>query len=153
MTPKAMAVGSATSIPAKPPQTSPALRMGGWEDGAMGGTSFCTSVLPTFLPSHHPIKIDGFRVPAELLVVLAEPEAAHAVVGAPGGDDGPELLRVVHLFQVRQLVDDEVIEDRRRRQEHAPVEVQVAVAGAAAPQGLLVFDAQVPVLELHGRAP
>ena len=47
----------------------------------------------------------------------------------------PEVLAVVHFAQVGQLVRDHVVDDGRREVDQAPVQHDVAVAGARAPAG------------------
>ena len=49
----------------------------------------------------------------------------------------PELLCMVHLFQVGKLMDDDVVNDRHRRHQELPVKAEIAFAGAATPAGLL----------------
>src|SRR6185503_14315648 len=76
----------------------------------------------------------------ELTRVVAQPLPVRLVVGAVFGDVGPEAGRVVHLAQVGELVDHEVVEHLRRRHDDAPVEVEIADLGAAAPEAVLVLD-------------
>src|SRR5262245_19094437 len=47
--------------------------------------------------------------------------------------DGPELRRMVPLAQMRQLVDDHILEDRRRSHDQPVVEAERATRPAAAP--------------------
>ena len=50
--------------------------------------------------------------------------------GAVLGYQFPELLRVIHFFQVGKLMDDNVVDDGLRYHHELPVEVEVAFPGA-----------------------
>ncbi len=58
------------------------------------------------------------------------------------GNVCPEPRRVVHLKQVAQLVDHDVIDDLWRRLNESPVQIDVAGAAAASPARALVFHAE-----------
>lgn len=52
-------------------------------------------------------------------------------IGQNVADLGPEVLAVIHFAQVR----NDVIDNRRRKVDQAPVQHDMAVAGARAPTG------------------
>jgi len=56
---------------------------------------------------------------------------------------------VVHFFEVRELVDDEVVGKAVRQKDDFVVEVEVALAGGAPPAGASVFDGDFVVLDMH----
>jgi hypothetical protein len=56
---------------------------------------------------------------------------------------------MIHLFQVGKLMNDDILNDRLRRHDELPVEVEVAFMGAATPTSLhpsygqaAIFDPQ-----------
>ena len=75
----------------------------------------------------------------------ASPRAAPPPLGARGLDEPPERLRVVEMNLVGELVDDEVVLDRRRKHNGAPVHRKVALAGVASPACSLIADEQPSV--------
>lgn len=62
------------------------------------------------------------------------------VIGADALHERPECLRVVHMGQMAEFVDDHIVQDGRRRQHEPPVKRQGALGAAASPAGLLVAD-------------
>src|SRR5689334_16213043 len=81
------------------------------------------------------------RSQAQRAAVTAQPGAMGFIVWTGARDESPETRRVVQLFEVRQLVVDDVVQHGQRGEQQAPVEVQVAGAGAAPPAAFLLFDA------------
>ena len=61
-------------------------------------------------------------------------------VGHRFGHQTPEILRVVQMRQVRHLVDDYVLHERRIQHHDPPVETQRTVGSAACPTSPLVTD-------------
>lgn len=72
--------------------------------------------------------------------MCAEPGFGNLVIGANGFDLAPELDRVVHLPGMHEFVEDDVIADKRRRLDEAPIQRDGAAAGAGTPAGALVAD-------------
>ena len=64
---------------------------------------------------------------------LAKFEPARPPVGTKLLNHRPEARAVVHFLQVRQFVGDDVIDDRQRHQDQAPVQRNPAVMAAATP--------------------
>jgi hypothetical protein len=62
------------------------------------------------------------------------------VVGEDALDAGPELRGVVRLVDVRELVDDDVVDDPRGQEDGSPVEVQRAAAAAGGPAVAEILD-------------
>src|SRR5690606_40645916 len=62
----------------------------------------------------------------------AEPFPAFLVAGHGAVDDPPELRAVVGAFQMRQFVDEDVVDEGGRELHGRPVDVEVA-AGRAGP--------------------
>src|SRR5512146_3318955 len=60
---------------------------------------------------------------------------------------------MVTLFQVRQFVNDDVVQHGKRRQEKPPIEVEVTLARAASPATLLVPDGDPAIVEAELRVP
>ena len=69
--------------------------------------------------------------------MFLEPSFMLAPVGTMFSHQFPELLRVIHLFQVGKLVDYDVVNDRLRCHCQPPVEAKVALLGAATPASSL----------------
>jgi hypothetical protein len=82
-----------------------------------------------------------------------QPVTLVAIAGAALGYQRPKARRVVALFEMRQLVDHDVIEHAGWRQEEAPVEVEVALSRATAPPALLIADGNAPEAEAVVRIP
>lgn len=72
--------------------------------------------------------------------MLFEPFAVDAVVGADAFHKRPESLRVVHVRQMAEFMDDHIVEDGGRCQHQPPVEGKRTFCAAASPAGLLVTD-------------
>lgn len=56
---------------------------------------------------------------------------------------------MVHLFPVRQFVDNHVVQHVFRSKDEPPVEVEVPLAAAASPSGLLFADGDPSVGHIH----
>ena len=69
--------------------------------------------------------------------MLLKPFPMGAPPGAMFGHQLPELLGVIHLFQMGEFVDDNVVNDRLRCHYQLPIEAKVALIGAATPAGPL----------------
>ena len=68
-------------------------------------------------------------VSGEVLQFLAN----RAVIGAESFDDRPETAAVIHFAQMRQFMDDDVIDDVSGEVDQPPVEPDAAAQAAAAP--------------------
>ena len=79
--------------------------------------------------------------------VFFEPLDAKLIVGQDPSDFRPEAGRVIHLFPVAELMDHDVVEYFRRRQEQQAVEIQVSLGTAASPAGLLAADRDTSVID------
>ena len=77
---------------------------------------------------------------AEEVVVAVEPFFGGGIVGAGGLDEVPEFAGVVHLAQVHEFVEDEVIADGGGCLNQAPVQRDGALRGTGTPAGVLVAD-------------
>src|SRR5690242_18896835 len=64
------------------------------------------------------------------------------VVRAEAGDQRPEATRVVHHLKMADLVPNDVVEHRLRREEQPPVEAHGPIRAATRPPGALVADRQ-----------
>ena len=82
--------------------------------------------------------------------VSAEPAVTFTVFRHHGFHFSPECPRVIELLQMRQLMDDNIIDDLHRQHSQLPVELQVLFSAAASPEGGLVFDIDIPAEEARG---
>ena len=77
--------------------------------------------------------------------MLANPPAPLLVIGNRLSHQRPESGGMVHLFQVAQFVDDDVIDRLNRGKDEAPVEVQVALKRTTPPPAFLVAHRHAPI--------
>lgn len=84
--------------------------------------------------------------------VFAEPFFGFAVAREGGFDVGPEEGGVVHLLEVHEFVDDDVVADEDGRLDETPVEGNGFANGAGPPAGALVADGNAADIHavLHG---
>ena len=68
--------------------------------------------------------------------MFLEPSFMLAPLGTMFRHQFPELLRVIHLFQVGKLMDDNVVNNKLRCHHELPVKVEITFPGAATPAGL-----------------
>ena len=87
----------------------------------------------------------------QLPTILLQPPDTCLVVRDHPGHFGPEAGRVVHLFSVAELVNDDVVEDLGRCQKKEAVEIEVAFGTAASPAGLLAADRDGSVVDADER--
>jgi len=80
--------------------------------------------------------------------MLFEPFFGALEVGAEAGDFAPEASRVVHFFQVSQLVQDDVIADENGSLYEAPIQGNRSAPGTGTPTGTLIADGDSGDLEL-----
>lgn len=62
---------------------------------------------------------------------------------------GPESGGVVQLQSVAQLVDHDIVDDMRRGEHQQAIEIEVSLAGAAAPAAALIADGDVSVAHAY----
>ena len=86
--------------------------------------------------SHRQLGQDSKKLPAMVPQPLPMQLAGRIILG----HQRPKVLAVIHLLQVAQLMDDDIINHCIWRHHQPPVEVDIAEAGAAAPAGGLVLD-------------
>ena len=79
---------------------------------------------------------------------MFEPPFGVAETRAKAGDFTPEPAGVVHLPEVGELMQDEVVANKAGGLHEAPVEGDGAAPGAGAPAGTLVPDRDAPEREL-----
>ena len=85
----------------------------------------------------------------QLFFVFFQPFPAFAVVRQYPFHLRPEFWRVVHFQAVAQFVDHHIVDDMVRGQHQQAVEIEVALAGTAAPTAALVADGDAPVGHAH----
>lgn len=76
----------------------------------------------------------------QFMAVLAKPAPVDSVVGHNVRYLLPEGIRVVHVRQVAELVDNDIVRDLGRRHHKAVVKRQSTRLGAASPTGFLISD-------------
>lgn len=88
--------------------------------------------------------------------VLPEPFFLFLVIGHGVLDVLPKTRRMVHFQQMRQLVDDDVVNDIVWCKKEAGTEVDVRLRGTTAPVGSVVFQrntldflAEIKMIQLH----
>ena len=72
--------------------------------------------------------------------MLPEPLPGGLIVGTRVSHQRPVPPGVVHLPEVHQLVDDDVLPDRGRHQDQPPVQTDMAVSPARSPARALIAD-------------
>ena len=88
----------------------------------------------------------------DLVMVIAQPAACGACVGKMPIDQPPEAPRMAVDLEVRQLVNDDVVEHRRRAHHQAPAEGQRSAARGTPPPRLLVSNRDSFRCETHLRS-
>ena len=78
-----------------------------------------------------------------------EPFLVLMIVRAELGYLRPKLLRMVHLFEMKQLVDDDVFDYRLWCHHQPPIKTEVLLAGATAPPRLLPAYNDLPVADSY----
>lgn len=86
--------------------------------------------MPTQLANPGSAGRDGLN--AGVSAVLRQPRLPQGEVGHDALHAGPELRRVMGVLEVHQLVDGDVLDDARREEDGAPVEVEAAAFAAGA---------------------
>ena len=83
--------------------------------------------------------------------VLFQPAFGLKVIGEHCCHLPPEARRVVHLPEMHQFMEDDVIAHARRRLDQPPIERNRAAAGTRAPPGALIAHGHAPDGQLMAR--
>src|SRR5258708_11121567 len=84
-----------------------------------------------------------FRL-SEQAGMLLEPDFGLGEIRAQPLDLAPEMSRVVHLFEMREFVQDDVVADMARRLNKTPIQGYRAAPRAGAPSRTLVSHGHSP---------
>jgi hypothetical protein len=72
--------------------------------------------------------------------VFSEPCSWVFEIGDNAGNCFPEFRAMVFFFDMRQFVDDDIIDDSRRQQGDAPGKIEIVLGAARAPSGFCAID-------------
>ena len=83
----------------------------------------------------------------KLSLMVLEPFSMLAPLEAVPGYQIPEFFCVVHFFKMGELMDDNVVNDRFRRHQELPVEVEIALLRTTTPTGFCSSYAQSAICD------
>lgn len=106
------------------------------ESTVLGTVLFLYMEIHRIQQSHRQLGQDGKKLSA----MVPEPFSVELALWVMPGYQGPKVLAVIHLPQMAQLMDDDIVYNLLRSHNQPPVKVQVLEGGAAAPPGGLVLD-------------